>query len=76
MLQKEKAAGELRTQQEGSSRQGQGNTCSTPQLWRTGEVTKLSDHVDTGGSGGPLNDFAVVEENELEVERRHTGRLV
>lgn len=35
-----------------------------------------SDPEETGGSGGPLNHFAVVEENELGTERRHTRRLV
>jgi hypothetical protein len=45
--------------------QGQRNTLSTPQLWRTGEVTNLSDHVETGGSREPLNDFAVVEEMSM-----------
>lgn len=54
----------------GSSRQGQRNTRSTPQLWRTGETNDLRDRVETGGSGGPLNDFEVVEENELEAERK------
>lgn len=36
----------------GSSRQGQRNTRSTPQPWRTGETINLRDRVETGGGGG------------------------
>lgn len=40
---------------------------------KNGEGNDFSDHE---GSGGTLNDFAVVEENELEAERRDSRRLV